>query len=110
MLWMDGKGSDSAGPCAQDNSSACGTSVVFSNFSVADIGSEPHRIKSPDSSKVVKAMELELANSEAASTSEPTLGDVGDVLVGTTSTSSSTRPEAPNGAAAGSDGNAAEML
>jgi len=38
MLWMDGKGTDKQGPCASDNAAACGSSIKFYNFSVANIG------------------------------------------------------------------------
>lgn len=38
MLWMDGKGTDGQGPCAVDDAKACGKSVKFSGFSIANIG------------------------------------------------------------------------
>mmetsp|Transcript_63466 Transcript_63466/g.125540 ORF Transcript_63466/g.125540 Transcript_63466/m.125540 type:complete len:759 (-) Transcript_63466:122-2398(-) len=47
MLWMDGKGTDRQGPCAADNAKACGNSVKFFNFSVADIGAPLPPIVAP---------------------------------------------------------------
>merc|ERR1740138_807220 len=40
MFWLDGEGKDSEGPCRTDEPKKCGESVRFSDFSVADIGSE----------------------------------------------------------------------
>jgi len=37
MLWMDGVGSDGAGPCPKDNAAACAELVRFSNFSISSI-------------------------------------------------------------------------
>mmetsp|Transcript_99992 Transcript_99992/g.278518 ORF Transcript_99992/g.278518 Transcript_99992/m.278518 type:complete len:142 (-) Transcript_99992:39-464(-) len=34
MLWMDGKGADSQGPCVMDTPALCGQSVSFYDFSV----------------------------------------------------------------------------
>lgn len=39
MLWMDGKGGDGLGPCAQDTPDKCSPSVSFSDFSVRSIAS-----------------------------------------------------------------------
>jgi len=40
MLWMDGVGSDGAGPCPKDDAAACAESVHFSNFSISSIFDE----------------------------------------------------------------------
>jgi len=37
MLWMDGVGSDGAGPCPKDDAAACAELVHFSNFSISSI-------------------------------------------------------------------------
>jgi len=39
MLWMDGVGSDGAGPCVKDDAAACADHVRFYDFSVSTIGS-----------------------------------------------------------------------
>jgi len=37
MLWMDGVGSDGAGPCAVDAPAVCATATFFSDFCVGPI-------------------------------------------------------------------------
>jgi len=40
LIWLDGEGNDTKGPCHKDRPKQCGDAVEFSYFSVSNIGSE----------------------------------------------------------------------
>merc|ERR1719461_2007632 len=61
MLWLDGKGNDQQGPCAQDNPTKCKDSVKFYGFSITNID-DPKPLRS------VKKDDHESHNSNEAST------------------------------------------
>mmetsp|Transcript_136842 Transcript_136842/g.266170 ORF Transcript_136842/g.266170 Transcript_136842/m.266170 type:complete len:772 (+) Transcript_136842:48-2363(+) len=74
MLWMDGKGTDQQGPCAADKASACGHSVKFYNFSVADIGAPLPPIDLPPPKSSQKPTEKPSKKPDSTPTEKPGTG------------------------------------